>query len=308
MSWQSLLPALQDSSRGVNINGMLYPMSCLTCFISELGTFLKPHDEEQTSALIALWDGQVEQFERWTLAHGQQAISNPWVNLIGCTTPSWIDRNVPENMIDGGLASRIVFVYADTKRKYVAYPGREIDKSQFEAERVELIDDLKLIAEMKGEFRLSPEAEQWGIDWYKRHWTIRPKHLASDRFAGYLSRKQTHLHKLAMVMSAGQTHELILSKEGLEIAESFITQTELDMGKVFQSVGVAQTARQSNTVLSFLRTYGEMSQRELWRKCLPTMSPQDFKSALEAGKSAGYLKQAQKNDVVWYQATGGKES
>ncbi len=307
MSWQSLIPALQDSSKGVSINGVLYPMSCLTCFISELGTFLKPQDEEQTSAFIALWDGQVEQFERWTLAHGQQVIENPWVNLIGCTTPSWIDRNVPENMIDGGLASRIVFVYADTKRSFVAYPSMEVDRKEYQKEKDDLIADLKLISKLKGEYKLTPEAAAWGVDWYKTHWTVRPKHLASDRFGGYLARKQTHLHKLAMILAASKSETLTITKEDLEQAETFITRTEADMGKVFQSVGVAPSARQSNTMLSFLRTYGKMSRRELWKKCLTTMTPRDFETAIEAGKTAGYLTQSTNDNKVWYQSTGAKE-
>ena len=47
------------------------------------------------------------------------------------------------------------------------------------------------------------------------------------------ARKQTHIHKLAMVIAASQRDELILTAEDISLANTMVTDLEKDMPKVF---------------------------------------------------------------------------
>ena len=202
MTWQALAQSLEDAREGVEIGDQTEIMSCLTISISELGTFLKADDDELLSTLIAMWDGQKETWKRVTRTQGNTEIINPWLNVIGCTTPAWIRANIPNSMIGGGLTSRIIFVYGDKKRQLVAFPSELVTSSDFGQEEENLVTDLQIISDLKGEMTMSPQALAWGISWYNELNTNRPTHMQSDRFDGYLARKQTHLFKLAMVLSA----------------------------------------------------------------------------------------------------------
>ena len=300
MSWQGLMTAFESAHDQVTdpnapppddpMESVVHSMSCITCSIGELGTFLRPEDDELVNFLIDMWEGQREIWKRVTKTQGNNAITNPCLNMIGCTTPSWLRKNVPENMVGGGLVSRIVFVYGDTKRNLVAYPSEHINSDQHEEKRKHLIEDLCQISEMFGEFKLTPTARAWGRAWYERHWTNRPIHMASERYGGYIARKQTHIHKLAIIISAAESNELTITESHLIAADRMITSLEVDMQKVFQSIGVSDTSKNVQEILVYLKAYKQLSQRELLKFVYQTMSQKDFKEALEIAASAGYIR------------------
>ena len=61
--------------------------------------------------------------------------------------------------------------------------------------------------------------------------------MASDRYGGYIARKQTHIHKLAIVLSAAQRSTMVIEKGDLVFANEMVTALETDMARVFQSIG-----------------------------------------------------------------------
>jgi hypothetical protein len=293
LTWQALLEALAEAQEGVELPGKAKPeiMSCLTVGVSELGNFLRPDNREFMDFLIEMWDGQKGTFSRRTVMRGQQEILHPWLNLIGCTTPAWLKDNFPEIMIGGGLTSRVVFVYGDRKRQLVAYPGLEVPGPDYDREEALLIRDLQLISMLKGQCNLTPDAIEWGESWYEEHNTkSRPTHLNSERFAGYLDRKQTHIHKLAIVLSAAQRNDLKITADDLIEACAHITDLETDMVNVFASIGVSPTAKINGELLSLIRNAGSIGHRELWQQCFRSIALKDFQDGIHAVVNAGYAR------------------
>lgn len=295
MTWQALTDSLglaiehlETTSRDGEI--MRIPMSCLNILVSELGTFLKPQDGALMDVLTDLWDGQVSQWGHKTKTSGETIIKNPWLNVIGCTTPSWLQSNFPEQLIGGGLTSRVMFVFADAKRKLVPFPDEEIpEKTYYQIEK-KLIEDLTEIAELQGEYKITPEARRWGHDWYERHWnTTRPIHMASDRYEGYVARKQTHMMKLAIVLAAARTSKLEIQKEHVMEAEVLLTGNEPNMMKVFESVGMVDEARHVAELLAYVRAHKTLTSDELWSLVGNVMSQREFKEAVTAAVAGGAL-------------------
>ena len=293
LTWQALLDALAEAQEGVELPGYAKPeiMSCLTVGVSELGNFLRPDNREFVDFLIEMWDGQKGTFSRRTIMRGQQEILHPWLNLIACTTPAWLKDNFPDVMIGGGLTSRIVFVYGDRKSQLVAYPGLEVPGPDYDREEALLIRDLQLISMLKGRYDLTPDAVKWGEQWYERHHTeARPPHLDGDRFAGYLDRKQTHIHKLAIVLSAAQRDDLQITADDLFEAHTHITNLETDMVNVFASIGISPTAKINSELLIRMRKHGRVSYRVFWQECFETMAFKDFQDGVQAAINAGFVK------------------
>lgn len=301
MTWQGLTMALQEAKELVeHPPGTFLPMSCITCDVGELGTFLRPEDARMMDVLTDLWDGQLTKWEHKLRTQEPIEIENPWINMLACTTPTWLRKNIPESMIGGGLLSRVIFVYGDKKSNLVAYPADLIEDVEYKNREANLIHDLARIGELRGEMCLTPEARAWGIDWYRKHWTTRPEHLLSERYDGYLGRKQTHIHKLAMVLSAAESDNMLITEQHLEFANSMMGMIELDMIRVFESIGQVQSNLNMNELVSTIRQHRIIERMDLWRACMRSMSQREFSEAIEAAISADLISIVQRGTTLLY--------
>lgn len=287
-TWQALTNSFAESTEMVDQgDGLMLPMSAITIAASELGTFLDPHNREMIDVMVDLWDGRDVPWKRSTKGEGDSTIANPWLNFIGCTTPAWIEGNFPEYAIGGGFTSRTVFVYAENKRHLEAYPKVNMSP-EFATLREALVEDLNDIARISGEYTLTPQATKWGIKWYHDHWKSKHSHLAGDRFGGYIARKQTHIHKLAMVISASQRSDRLIHPDDLATASELVSSLEHNLPSVFNRISDNREAKYSAAVFSVLRTEGTLSKQTLWQKVYHLMSAEQFEAALGGVIKAGY--------------------
>ncbi len=302
ITWQALIQHMGTLGESflVPSTEMYHPMSAITICSDELGNFLDPLDKGMMNSLIALWDGKAGDFSKMTKTSGNDSVENPWINLIGCTTPSWIKENFPETMVGGGFTSRCIFVFAEKKRQLVAYPSLVVSEN-FEEERQALIEDLISIASMAGQYRLTPEAYRWGIEWYEKHWDTRPANMESSRFGGYLARKQTHVHKLAMVLAAAESSELWINEKTLAESADFITALENDMPKVFEAIGMTNTTRSTSELVQLVEHHKEISSTELYRRLFSKMSSKEYQEALTSATAAGLIRIIPKDNKLWVQ-------
>jgi len=290
VTWPALVEAFAESTETFPFEGQFHTMSPLTLESSELGNLLDPSDRAMIDLLVHLWDGKQGKFDKRTKGSGKDVVENPWINLIGCTTPAWIAGNFPEYVIEGGFTSRCIFVYAEKKAKLEAYPklcGKFPDQSI----RTGLVADLCRIAQLTGEFTLTPEAVEWGTEWYKKLYGEVPPHLLDERFGGYIARKQTHIHKLAMILSASQSSNLVITKEHLSVANSLVTGLESDVQKIFNRIGKSSASLQVDRLLSYVKARKRISYSELYSHThgqFPFVK--DFEEAISGCAKAGKIK------------------
>lgn len=290
VSWQALVQAFGQSAEAFQdpSTGEYITHSPMTISSGEFGNLLNPQDKEMVDMLVNLWDGKG--FRKVTKHSGSDDVVNPWINIIACTTPAWIAGNFPEYMIGGGFTSRCVFVYADAKERYVAYPGLAVPKD-IALVSGKLVADLEHIAtKLIGEYKLSPEAIEWGSEWYKAHNTTRPTHLQDDRFGGYLARKQTFIHKVAMILAAAKRDELIVTKDDLEIAAVMVTDLEAEMINVFKKIGRSEISLAGERLVAYVKLRGECPYAEAYRYIhaqFPSMK--DYEDVLKGLISADFL-------------------
>lgn len=248
-TWQALLDYFEKGKSVVSYApGHYQEVFSLTISSGELGNFVRPDDTEMMDILNTLWD--CDDVEKATKKEGIRTLPNPFLNLIACTTPSWISGNFPAYMRDGGLVSRIIWVYADRKRKFVAYPqnGNDLLKSR-------LFEDLNDIAQMEGRFTLSADALAWGTSWYEKH--CRELENADSRLAGWLARRQTHLHKLAMVLSAARSADRFVTAEDLKQANRALDTIRLSLPRVFDRIGKSEASNNSDRLADFIAHAGD---------------------------------------------------
>ena len=296
-SWQSLIKDMAAKMQHlVEIPGEEGLNHCSVNIIAgELGTFLDPRDRGTVNMLTNLWDGWADEvFDKSSKTQGSESLTNPWINLIGCCTPAWIADNMDDYFSGGGLASRVVFVYSEDKERLIAYPALEIEQKDFDKKRKDLIHDLYLISKIAGQFHITKEGTDWGKAWYEEHYrqfkTGGFMHLSSQKFQGYIARKQGHVHKLAMCLSAAESDDKIVQKRHIEDATKVVTELEKDMPKVYGMIAAEGDAVVADDIYNHLLMNGKKIERTiLYRHFWRTISYTTFEKALISLHQAGLI-------------------
>lgn len=300
LTYVGLFDELCDSERIVQFDKVTQQMCCLQVFASELGTLLN-NGEVMIDHLVDIWDGKPSLKYR-TRGSGKLDIPRPYINLLACTTPSWLKKNAGMYAIDGGFFSRTIFVYAEKKDKLIAYP---ISRAEMELKDV-LCEDLKVIGELRGEFTLSDEATAYGESWYEMTHTNPPECIASDLFGGYRSRRQAHLHKVAMAVAASKKDcDMIIRMEDLIEAEVYLEEYEKDLRMIYEGIMQNERTMAYKVVKDFLiglkRRNLSMTKSNIFRELASQLPWQDFELAIQALQFAGEIGFKQKgNDVFIY--------
>jgi hypothetical protein len=259
VTWPALVSAFAASMESFDVAGDFHTQCALTLESSEFGNLVNPTDGEMIDLLVTLWDSKQGAFKKVTKNSGNDVVENPWINLIACTTPSWIAGNFPQYVIGGGFTSRCLFVYTDQKEKLIAYPIFHIPEGM-KSTQEKLAQDLEHISTtLAGPYVLSAESREWGEEWYKNHYANPPPALQDEKFGGYLARKQTHLHKLAMVIAASSRDELIIEADDLRLANTFITDLEEDMPKVFARIGRTEDSIQAERFIDYVHRHSPIA-------------------------------------------------
>ena len=298
VTWPALVQAFAASCESFELDGEFYPMSALTLVASELGNLINPQDRELINLYIDLWDGR-KKLEKVTKTSGSDVVEAPWINMIGCTTPHWIADNMPPAIVGGGFTSRCIFVWADKKEKFVAYPADSVPPD-FHERRLALIQDLEHISStLAGEYVLTPQAKEWGKVWYEELWTARPLHLMNEKLDGYIARKQTHLHKLAMVLAASRKDELTLEREDLMLAQQMLQSVEQNMELVFSRIGKTEASLQLESLINYVRSRDSIPMDEAMRYIHDHFPDyRDMEGVVSGLLRAGYVELAQKGAVM----------
>lgn len=298
MTWQAMIIDLHKAEEEISMpGGITETQACLTFASRELGSLINFQDVKLVDVLVDLYDGKLGSWRKATQTYGDQVVKNPWLNIIACTTPSWIAHNMPRQLIGGGFTSRCIFVYADTKQQLIAYPKKQVLKLRsmdwFQDLEANLIHDLNEVAAIAGEYELTLDAETFGERWYEDLWKSPPKHLIVNDFGGYISRKQGHIHRVAMVVAAAYTDERRITLDDLTKAIALVDGLEPDMVKVFGHIKSDIGAQKNDDVLDILKVYGELERNALFRMSFNrlSLSKSEFDSIVNSAIDAGVVTQ-----------------
>lgn len=305
LTWQALYDAFAEIGEEFTVDkNTVATQHALVINSSEFGITLNPKDTEMVDQLVHIWDGR--EMSKRTRKDGLLIIPTPCINMIACTTPAWIAENMPRYLIGGGLTSRMLFVYGESKERFIAYPFKHMPLD-FKERQGKLTRDLTRISELVGPFTMTPDAIAWGEEWYEHFHKVESKKLDPTLIGGYIARKQTLVHKVAMCLSASQGDSMTITLLDLQRAEAVISSLEEHMPKVYSKIGMTRESNVGEQIIAFLkRNGGKAPWTLLYRYVQPTLpNPDEVETIIRGLITAGYVNIDPKARMVYLLKEGG---
>jgi len=254
--------------------------SSMTVFSSELTVFLGQNNLQLISDLNDWYDCK-DTWEYRTKHQGNDIIDGVWLNLIGATTPTFLQSALPNDAVGGGLISRIVFIFGDKKSKLVPLPTiteREIKL------REQLFCDLEAIYMLKGQFKLTEEYKAAYSDWYLAG-EANPV-FTDNNLKSYNERRATHLRKLSMVFSASRSNDLIIDLSDFIRARNLLEDTEKFMPFVFAGRGRAALSEILEDIIRELSMKKKLTVQHIMEKHYKDITNDDLDKIIRTLKAA----------------------
>ena len=154
-----------------------------------------------------------------TLSGGEKKIKNPYITIFGSTTDDDWQEYLQKTSIRGGFLARF-FIQDERVPARINPLVKKEEKVSFGP----LVDSLKEISKVKGEFNWSLGGGQLFEEWYISIREGMIENPDKDR-TGVLNRIHDQAIKIAMLLSLARAHDLIIKLEDME--DAIRTCTEL---------------------------------------------------------------------------------
>jgi len=290
----ALIEAIKECEIEDTIDGKSFRHSSITIVSKEFVNFITV-DKDLITWLTDLFDTHAVWTYR-TKGKGTYPIKGVWLNLIGGITPTGFSKVVPDEVIGEGFPSRVVFVVADGPRHLKARPQLTLAERQL---RLDLVEDLHTISQIKGEFNLAPDATEWYTNWYEN--PIEDALRSDKRFSGYFARKHIHLLKTAMVVSACTDDSRIVSQPHIEYALTILEATEAKMIEAFGATGRSIMSSDIDDVIKLLKKYKRISKDQILSQIWRDINPMHIDHVFNMIKEMDLLTvEVDVNEKVWY--------
>lgn len=205
-----------------------------------------------------------------TISGGHHTVYNPCLNMLACSTPLWLNEAIGKSGIEGGFASRVIFV--NQKERENASPGwlDDSDEGFSKSSKIKslLVEDLNQISKLQGKFKTQ---EGWRETYNDLQKEINNKIDKGGEMTSYYSRKMWHMLKLSQILAADQGNELVVGPEHLLAAKEMLERIEPDMYAPFLLKG------ENKNLGSLVATWEILRKKKTWKK--PVMIGFTYKSA-----------------------------
>lgn len=201
---------------------------------SEFSTFLR--ERGMNSGLVMMlnaWYDCPRNYEDRTITRGINSVAGVFMPILAATTAHALAQSLSQGDIEGGIASRMLFVVETTSKGRIPYQPMTPDQI---SARAEVARRLREIHEFfRGRMTFTLEAWAFYQAWYtgERY----DKGIAHPRLVHYLSRKQSHFFSAAMICQALLGLSMVIGLDAVQLAVLLLESIEPNMHLAFAGVG-----------------------------------------------------------------------
>jgi len=263
----------------------------------EFSDLIMKSKDDMFQFLTSLFDGR-KSIEATTTSRGIELAMRPCVNMLAATTPQWIAGNMPEAIIGGGFASRVIFIQEEKVRQRRMYYRKVYKQINFNKLRDDLLADLAYIAEfIAGDFALTEEAEEYMEAWYQAH---AEGEIDNYKLSGYYQRRPAHIHKIAMLLHIARNDSLILDISDFQNAIAIIQGIERNLPKVFEGVGKNPYTFDIHRMRAFIHQSEPVAHSEILGAFSSSAEPRKLEELLMSLVAMEEIIQFKRGSTIYY--------
>lgn len=243
--------------------------SSLTIYANEMSLLIKKGDKDFVAALNSLFDSQVV-FKHTTKTRGENKIVNPYLNILGCTTPDWINANIHEDILEGGLSARTMLICTHTPKP--ANPEPKLSP-EGKVAKLRLMKRLNQILLIGGKYVLHPDTRKFYNEWYIEHYDVEPP---NQKLTGYWHRKATHLLKLSMLNALANHDEPQIKLDDLKYALGLLDMSEPLFDDALKGVGRNVLSSHAQDIYEYIKMKEQIEQGVVLASFYHTLNEKEF--------------------------------
>lgn len=231
----------------------------------------------------------------YTMARGREIANNVFCNMIAATTPNWLRDSLPGHSVGGGFTSRVVFCYQVRPEKLVPWP---VISPETEALRKKLVVDLKNIAKLGGEYKVSEKAMDWFTDWYTG--IFKPEDSAHASLDGYYGRKHDTLLKLALLFAVSNSNTMVINEMEMMMALKALNKNEKFLPQTLRLIQMTEVGEESEKVLRTVTRKREIDHVSLMRALSYCMNAKRLDEVIDELVRSDMIIETIKGNKRWY--------
>lgn len=310
LSAASLVEQLKDAgdAKTFEFEGIKYKNSSLFAYSSEAKVTIggKSGLEGVQELLTDFYDcgdpniwSDKKGWSKKTVGGGSTTIYNPCLNLLACSTPAWLNEAIGKSGVEGGFASRVIFVtQKEREQKSVGWLDEE-DCSHTVSDKTKklLVQDLIQINKIQGRYKT---VSGWKETYNEMQVEVDNMIDRGGDMKSYYSRKLWHCMKLAQILAADQSNELIVGPSHLIAAKELLETIEPDMYSAFSMRGENKLLVSLNLVWEIMRKKNEWRKQELTTATFRHANSSQLDEHLRTLTQMGKVIAVMKNQNVFY--------
>lgn len=254
----------------------IYTHSSLCIALEEISSLFPPKCEKVVNYLTRAFD--CGDYEYQTKHQGIDFIKKSCLNLIGGTTPKFMEASFTDRIIGEGFSARTIFVFEHSARSDNFGPP-SFDDEQRKA-KAEILRHIKNLSELYGEVKYDDDAYEFLKNYFQKE---HPKKIGSlnPKLIPYAVRKNIHVPKLAMAIHFADSLEMRLTLQDCELALLHLGALEDRMHMALSFHGQNPLAIMSKRILKILNTLGPLNQYEIWKETEGEIRERDLAESLK---------------------------
>jgi hypothetical protein len=276
----------------------------LNIISKEFESFLgqKKENTRMLTALTDLFDCPDDWSSRTRNSKSNQIV-NIWVNLLAATTPESLASSLPSTAVGGGLTSRIMFVWADKKKKSVAIPEMTEEEERL---KEQLEKDLYHISRISGNYIMTQGCIKKWTEWYNAFEEDESGiRICTDKsFSGWYSRKPTLILKVSILRAAAESNQLVIDWRHVDGAIKAVKEIESSMGQAFKAIGKSEISAEVDSVYQIIKDAKCISEKSLMTKIWRDVDNVKFENVIDTLLKTGKVKRTYKSPKeepgIWY--------
>lgn len=258
-----------------------------TIIATELNSYLSMSDWVFTMMCDA-WDKGRVSYD--TKHKGSYYVKDCCLSLLAGCVPEYIREINKEAMsaIATGFTARCIFVYATQQGRDIDWPDDIPSPPKL---RDLLMEDLKSIGQLKGNFRFTQHAKDyWKLFHAKVRDQIKSEDFATDAVRHFLTRIETHVLKIAMILCVSEDDRMVIDRRHFENAVMYAEDVLNKLDVTFRAVGESDLAEATDRVMRYVEKQGITTRGKLLKDNWRHFTDDQLEKILKVLEHMGFLR------------------